>query len=518
MLPTLTNRQRDILKILLEANKPISSVELAGLLHLTSRQVIYSMPAVKEWLKQYNEELYIHPGLGFSITTTRKQALVLQHEIDFHSSTQIVLSISQRQQLLALFLLIKPGPFILSQLENILQVSRMTVSKDLDEVEAWFSKEQIKLTRKPHFGVQASCTEPARKQAMAKVIWGETPFSKDPITEVTHADGLVFHLKGHVHLLPILEYINTFLSQINMRHTVGLVTKAEDQLGGRFTDDAVLNLALIFAIMANRVQGGHHLGVDDRLVNELEAMPIWPIADFISHRLGRASNSVWKNVDIAGIAMELLAAQRNEILPGELVQNQGFELDIRRIMDYISESFKISKLRHDQTLQNGLLNNIIPACFRHRFNLWFPDLLTKVDLPEQSERELGIAEGIVDIVRENTGVVLSENDLNLLAMLMRAAYIRNRSYLEHVIIVCPSGMATAQLLVARLGVRFPYLSSQEVVSVRDLTSAMVLSADLILTTVPLPRQYAGSPKVIKVHPLLMPEDIEAITEFLSYRE
>jgi mannitol operon transcriptional antiterminator len=103
-------------------------------------------------------------------------------------------------------------------------------------------------------------------------------------------------------------------------------------------------------------------------------------------------------------------------------------------------------------------------------------------------------------------------------MLMRAAYIRNRSYLEHVIIVCPSGMATAQLLVARLGVRFPYLSSQEVVSVRDLTSAMVLSADLILTTVPLPRQYAGSPKVIKVHPLLMPEDIEAITKFLSYRE
>jgi transcriptional antiterminator len=102
-----------------------------------------------------------------------------------------------------------------------LQVSRMTVSKDLDEVEAWFSEEQIKLTRKPHFGAQSACTEPARQQTMAKVIWGETPFSKDPITEVTHADGLVFDLKGHVHLLPILEYINTFLSQINMRHTVG---------------------------------------------------------------------------------------------------------------------------------------------------------------------------------------------------------------------------------------------------------------------------------------------------------
>jgi hypothetical protein len=40
-------------------------------------------------------------------------------------------------------------------------------------------------------------------------------------------------------------------------------------------------------------------------------------------------------------------------------------------------------------------------------------------------------------------------------------------------------------------------------------------ADLILTTVPLPRQYAHSPKVIQVHPLLMPEDIDAITQYLS---
>lgn len=515
MLPALTNRQRDILKLLLEAEKPISSVELAGLLHLTPRQVTYSMPAIREWLKQHNEDLYIHPSIGFSLTITRKQALALQQEINFHSSTQIVLSISQRQQLLALFLLARPGPFILSQLEEILQVSRMTVFKDLDEIEAWYSEGEIKLTRKPHFGVQAECTETGRQQAIAKLIWGETPFSKDPIAEVTHADGLVFHLKGYVRLLPILEYVNTFFAQINMRRTVGLVTKAEEELGGRFTDDAVLNLALIIAIMANRVQGGRHLEMDEPLVNELEAMPIWAVAGFIAHRLGRESNSVWKNSDIAGIAMELLAAQRNEILPGELLRNQAFELNIRHIMGYISECFKISKLKHDQTLQNGLLNNIIPACFRQRFNLWFPDSLTEVDLPEQSERELDIARGIVGIVQENTGVTLSKNDLNTLAMLLRAAYIRNRSYLEHVIVVCPSGMATAQLLVARLSVRFPYLSSVEVVSLRDLTYALVLSADLILTTVPLPRQYAGSPKVIQVHPLLMPEDIEAITQFLS---
>lgn len=101
-------------------------------------------------------------------------------------------------------------------------------------------------------------------------------------------------------------------------------------------------------------------------------------------------------------------------------------------------------------------------------------------------------------------------------MLLRAAFIRNRTYrFEHVVVVCPSGMATAQLLVARLNARFPYLNALEVTSLRDLTPALVASADLILTTVPLPRQYANNTKTIRVHPLLMPEDIEAVTQFLS---
>jgi hypothetical protein len=66
-----------------------------------------------------------------------------------------------------------------------------------------------------------------------------------------------------------------------------------------------------------------------------------------------------------------------------------------------------------------------------------------------------------------------------------------------------------------LNARFPYLNKLEVTSLRDLTPGLVASADLILTTVPLPRQFASNPKVILVHPLLMPADIDAITRYLS---
>jgi len=513
---TLTTRQRDILRVLLDSNRPIGSVEIAGLLHLTPRQVNYSIKGVRVWLKQRNQDLTTLPGVGFAVSIPSEQARALFQEISFHSGVQIVLSVSQRQQLLALTLLTKTEPFILSQLEQIAQVSRMTLLKDLDEIESWLKKQQIILIRKPHFGIQVNGAERDYQQALAEVLWSETPFSGDPITKITHAEGLVFSLKGDASLLPLIEYANQLLSSINMRRTVGLVAKAEEQLGGRFTDDAVLHLAVIFGIMANRVQSGHHLEMDDQQVTWLQSMTIWPVAVYIAKRLRQDSSSDWKPADIAGIAMELLAAPRNEILPGEMERDSDFSELIARLMAYISQALEISKLKHDRMLEDGLFNCIVPACFRLRFNLWFPAALNTMNLPEQHEREYGVAEEISRMVQAHTGLTLPQSEINNLVVLLRAAFIRNRPYrFERIFVVCPSGMATAQLLVARMNVRFPYLSTLKVTSLRDLTPTLVASADLILTTVPLPKQFASSPNVIQVHPLLMPEDIETITQFLS---
>lgn len=512
----LTTRQRDILKVILDVNRPIGSVEMAGMLRLTPRQVNYSLQGVKVWLKQHHQDLVVLPGVGFAVSTSVEQARTLAEEVNLHFGVQIVLSVSQRQQLLALFLLTRSEPFILSQLEQITQVSRMTLLKDLDEIESWLNVRKINLIRKPHFGIQVNGAERDCQQALAEVMWSETPFSGDPVTAITHADGLIFNLQGDAALLLLVKHVNDLIAKFNLRRTIGLVAKSEEQLGGRFTDDAVLHLALIFAILARRVQDGYHLEMEEQQLGWLQSAKIWPVAAYVARHLGRDSNSIWKPADVAGVAMEMLAAPRNEILPGELERNTEFSALIESLMEYISQAFDIPKMKHDRTLQNGLLNNIVPACFRQRFNLWFPVALNVASLPEQSEREYDIVQEIALMVYDQTGLPLPQSEINNLLVLLRAAFIRNRTYrFDRVIVVCPSGMATAQLLVARLNARFPYLNKLEVTSLRDLTPALVASADLILTTVPLPKQYANNSKTIQVHPLLMPEDIEAITQFLS---
>lgn len=511
-----TTRQREILKIILDVKRPIGSVELAKRLHITPRQVNYSIKGVRVWLKHHDQDLKVSPGVGFSVNLTPDQTHRLTRKISVQTGVQIVLSVSQRQQLLALFLLARTEPSILAQLEHISQVSRMTILKDLGDIGEWLQSRKVSLIRKPHFGIQVSGTEHDCQQALAELLWGETPFSNDPITEITHADGLKFNLQGDAQLLPLVKYINDFLSSLHLRRTIGVVAHAEEQLGGRFTDDAVLHLALIFAIMSNLVKSGKHLEVGDELLDSLQSAAMWPVAAQAASRLGRETNTVWQPGDIAGGAMEMMAAPRNEVFPGELERDSDFAALGERLMAYIGQAFDNPKVKQDRMLQNGLLNNIVPACFRQRFNLWFPVALNNTSLPDQYEREYAVALGISQIVYEFNGVQLPQSEINNLVVLLGAAFIRNRPYrFEHVIVICPSGMATAQLLVARLHTRFPNLSNLEVISLRDLTPSTVTSADLIISTVPLPRQYSTNPKLIQVHPLLRPEDIEKITQFLS---
>ena len=115
------------------------------------------------------------------------------------------------------------------------------------------------------------------------------------------------------------------------------------------------------------------------------------------------------------------------------------------------------------------------------------------------------------------GVTLPESGSNDIALMLRAAYIRERpNRLEEVIVVCPSGMATAQLLVARLKARFPRIGDFRVVSLRDIDRENPKSVQLAITTVPLPTASAERmDNVIQVHPLLLPEDVEKITNWLA---
>jgi mannitol operon transcriptional antiterminator len=516
----LTTRQRDILRILLEAGAPLGAAEIATRLSISTRQVTYSLGGVKSWLAHRDIPLKVTPGVGVTLECSPEQTHTLQREVISKSRLQLILTPGQRQQQLALLLLSRSDdPLLVQYLQHLLQVARATVLKDLDVVSQWMSGWGIHLLRKPNFGVMVTGRELVLQQALAALVWAETPFT-DPLVEMTYSDGPVFALKADTGLLPIVAESARILERLNTQRVLGQVAYAEEQLGGRFTDDAVLHLSLALAILADRVHSGRHLEVDGETIDQatlawLQALPVWGVARTIARRLGWSPESPWQEADLAGIAMHILAAPHSEIWPGDLDREQRDSLLVNQLVEHISQAYDQPGLIEDRTLRDGLVNHVIPACLRQRFRLWYPSRLNSANLPEQYEFEYRVAADLASIVKDQTQLDLPESEVNNLAMLLRAAAIRNRRlHSRRVTVICPSGMATAQLLVARLEARFPRLGKFNVISLRELNQTTVANTDLILTTVPLPQDLAGDVTVIQVHPLLMPQDIDAITQFL----
>ncbi len=514
-MTSLTTRQRDLLQLLLRANLPLGAAELASEMQLTPRQVTYDLKGVRHWLNQHDVALKITPGIGVELECSLERQHALAAELNAAPNLQLILTVGQRQQLIALILLVSKEPMILYQLQQLMEISRTTVLKDLDALEEWLDERQITLERRPNFGFWIACTEQERRQAITTLLWGETPFGP-ALTTMNHKKGLVFPLGTDAHLLDAVQQAAGIIQRWDVRRAASQVAYAEAQLGGRFTDDAVLHLALVWAIQTQRVQDGHITAVSPPHLQWLQSLSVWQVAAQIAKRLGWRMPKAWPVAEIAYVAMHLLATPRNERWPGDLDLDETFSALIERLVQHVVQAYNLPSFAQDKTLHDGLVNHIIPACFRQRFNLWLPALSPATTLSEKYVFEYELARQLAGYVNEHMQVTLPGDEINNLALLLRAAYIRERPHrLQRVIVVCPSGMATAQLLVARLKARFPRLGTVEVLSLRELNRKHLDTAELIISTVPLPDTVSQKIKVIRVHPLLLPEDIETITQWLA---
>lgn len=514
-MTALTTRQRDMLAELIRATSPRAAEDLAVALHLTPHEVNYGLKGIKQWLLHHNVELDVQTGVGISIQCSTEQSEELMHNLESNDHIQLILSAEERQQLLALILLVENESRHLVDLEELTQVSRTTVIKDLDAIETWFNSHGGAITRRPNYGIEVVLSEDLRQKLITMLLWGETPFGKS-LVEINHTQGLVFSLENDIEQNPMVKKVNGILQNWKMGRVFGQIAYAEAQLNNRFTDDGFLHLALIFAIQTDRISKGFHFPSSEERIEILHSLPVWKVAKGVAERLGWNLRPPWRNVDIAGVAIWLLAAPHNENMRVDPKLDPHLDGLIDDLMAKIATFYDSPEMGVDLILRDGLSTHVIPACLRQKFDLWHPFPYSNFTLADKYAAEHDIAQKLADLIKERTGFQMPEVEINNIAALLRAAQIRLRpQYFRQVLVVCPGGMASAQLLMSRLEARFPRFGPLKVISMRELTDEMIEPADLIITTVPLGKDIERKIPVVLVHPLLRAEDVEAIMQFIT---
>lgn len=246
----------------------------------------------------------------------------------------------------------------------------------------------------------------------------------------------------------------------------------------------------------------------------LQAQPAWQVAETVGTIPDNAVSL--PTPEIAAITMHLLSGSRESRWTTSIEADSPFSPLIYELVRRIVAAYQLPDLAQDGALRNGLTAQIVPAIMRTRFGVWAPTRPAGEAIPAKYSFEQQVVQKLAMVIAAQTGVILPDSELHDLIFLLRAAFIRARPLQPHrILVVCPSGMAMSQLLLARLKARFPTLGEFELRSLRELGDETVASAALIITTVPLTRSIPQHVDVIQVHPMLTPPDIQAITEWMS---
>lgn len=508
-MPALTTRQRDILQILLQSDAPIATTAIARRLDMTARQINYSLKGIQRWLGFYDADLKFMPGVGVELVCDNETHQSLLNDLSQNADFQLILSAEQRRQILAYALLNAPSHHILDDFQAMLEVSRTTILKDLESLTPWFETFGLSIERKANYGTWLSGTEQSKRYALSALYSGDTIFT-ETLWQLSYTNGLQFNLSDDIHLLPILHEITLHTTRHDVPFGMEQIARAEATTGMRFSDHAVLHIALALAIQEQRTLSHQHLSPYLE-TDWLKQLPIWTVARDIAQAIDIAPDN---DPEIASIAQHLLAAPKTNRWQGDTALDTRYPALIKTIMRRIAEAYELPALRNDPTFRDGLTANLIPATLRNRFRLYLPQEEQEPLSAEKYAFEHQVAHDIITLTNNTLSTQLPDNVETAVVMLLRAAYIRVHPKAQpNVIVVCPSGMATAQLLVARLKARFPRLGDLTVVSVREIQDNLD-NADLIITTVPLPNLETKI-DIVEVHPHLSASNVAQITEWLA---
>ncbi|GAP64322.1 mannitol operon transcriptional antiterminator [Ardenticatena maritima] len=463
-MPNLHFHQQQLLIRLLESSTPMSAAALGASLGLSPAQVRYALRGVQDWLARFGLALRMQAGVGIVIDGTVEQKSAALEAL--RRTQQSVWVDAERRRFLALYLLAENEPAILYQLQRLTTVSRRTLFLDLDALNEWLASFDLMLKKRRNYGVWIQGDEKSKRQAIAALLWGAFPGAGSSV-RISYEHGMILD-RTQLPAVKLIDEVAQIIKHLDLKRGLHYVERAETQMGVRFTDEGALALALMFALQVWRVQQGDVVDIADDLVSRVHTLPIWNVATRIAERLiWWSNNSAWPVDEIALLAMALLAAPRDALWVEDLALEPRLVSLVDDFLREAAQQYGAPQFSHDTTLRTNLLVHVIPAYFRQAFRLWFPT--PNVELPPRYHREYALAQRLNARLVDEVGVELSTQDLFNIALLLRATYLHQQPYYPYrVLLVCPSGMATSQILMARLKARFPRFRHIEVASLRTL--------------------------------------------------
>lgn len=432
-------------------------------------QVNMSDKTIQKMLKELNEVLLLNGacietkrGQGYRLRVTNEKEISYFRDEIIGREVGIPNSSEERIRFLEKYLLGCQHYCKIDDLSEMLYVSYRTISKDLKTVESNLGRFNLKLERKPSYGI--------------KIVGDEFDIRRYYVSLTSASVDL-----------PILDHQSEEL--------FGVITKCiQDvlqQKGYQISDVSLGSLVLHLYVAIERTRTGNEIHLKEEHMNFIMIEDELLVANDLLKRLEEAMAEKNQEIkfpksEIQYVAIHLAGKKITPIGKKNIVITKKIDMIVTEMLEKIYESFKVD-LRDNFALRMALSEHIVPLEVRLRF-----DMTMKNPLLDEIKRKFlfafAIATYACGIIGRQFGKVLTEDEVGYFTLHFELALHQSNESIakKNILIICSSGKGSARFLQHRYRERFKdYINKIEVFESQHLTSANLEGTDYIFTTVPI---------------------------------
>jgi len=487
----LNDRRQRVLRLLLSTREDVSAAEIGQTLACPARSIRYDLSAIGQWVERHGASMVGTAGIGYRLEGDLGR---VREECDRLAQSEVpvyeyVLSPRERVRRMLLLLLGEERPRSLQSLADRLGVAKSTVHTDLDTLQGWVAARGLILERN-HGGLRLLGAEVIRRQAMA-----------DLVAELADEGQLATLLDGAPEAHALLALLRPMLPEVDWV-----------ALGAVAREAGSPDLAVYLSVMVSRLATGHALSLTPDHIARVAATPEWQRARVVADRVEEACRIRIPPEEVANLAVVLEGARTGA---EDLTALPEASLGMARALAGLVQTHLGMPLAQDPEFVMGLALHLKPVQHRLQRGLAVENPLLD-EVCAKYPMALRVAQDVAAVLEAAWHTLVPPAEVGYVAIHIAAAIERAKLREPRglrALLVCGTGVGTAQLLATRLRGLVPEVQVGRVTSalrVRDVMAAEQF--DVVITTV----QLAPCPlPVVRVSPLLTEGDVGRLRRILN---
>jgi transcriptional antiterminator len=469
------DRKEKILSIIWDASHPIRIEEIAEKTGYSLSTIRRELRSIEEILFNYGVEIKHIPYKGIHITNLKGNSYI---DLISLMSQNERLSDKERCKLMIRDLLLSKEKITLENWEEKFNVSRPTIVKDFKKVKKWIINHKLNVIAKPHYGIKLIGEEKYIRQGILDLIL-------ENLSEEEKGKLLNEILLNYKANLPWVDvFTDSFFGIIKFLNEI---EKIEDI---KFTDDSFLHLLLIIGISISRLKEGYKL--ENIELNDRDLNPPFDILESLYDL----------NLDINERNFIILYLLSSELETGKTFLKE--DKDLRYIIEkgiFNSYSFKSNTFR-------VFLNYLQIVIFKIKNNISiYNPMLEKIK--KNYPIIYYISSELSKTVEKKYNIQIPEEAKGYITLYLLRLFERMAKK-KKIIVICPSGVLTANLLAERIRKIFDDVEIVKITSLRELPK-IPSKGFIYISTIPL--SDFGS-TYFQISPLFSKDEEEKLKNYI----